>query len=327
VISTGNWTTLATDAAPAPVSGVPAGVPKVDSHQHVWDPSAHAQPWLDSDEALAALRRVFSITELEPQAAAVGVVSTVVIQTITEPGETPELLALARHHPLVAGVVGWADLTAADVAGALDDLRSLPGGEYLAGVRHPLLTEPDADWLERPDVRRGLAALAAAGLGFDLVLQPSQLPGAVRAAASLPELTFVLDHLGNVDVEAGPDLDASWAAPFRDLAALPNTVCKLSGILSVPGRPRGPAELPAGQQAPGPAGPPVDHLRPYLDLALESFGPKRLMFGSDWPVCTLTASYAGVVAAAGELIRELSEPEQVAIWAGTARSTYRIPAA
>jgi len=307
-----------------PASTVPPGVPIVDSHQHVWDPSAHAQPWLDSDEALSPLRRIFSITELAPQAAAAGVVSTVVIQTITEPGETPELLALARSHPLVAAVVGWADLTAAEVAAALDDLRSLPGGEYLAGVRHPLLTEPDGDWLDRPDVRRGLTALAAAGLSFDLVLQPSQLPGAVRAAASLPELTFVLDHLGNVDVETGPDLDESWAAPFRHLAALPNTVCKLSGILSVPGRRPSPAQFLAGPKAPRPA---VDHLRPYVDLALESFGPERLMFGSDWPVCTLSASYAAVVAAAAELTRDLSGPEQAAIWDGTARSVYRIAAA
>ena len=128
----------------------PTGAPIVDAHQHVWDPSAHAQPWLDSDEALAPLRRAFSIADLAPQAAAAGVVGTVVVQTITEPGETPELLALARSHPLVAAVVGWTDLTAAGVAGALDDLRSLPGGEYLAGVRHPLLTEPDPDWLSRP---------------------------------------------------------------------------------------------------------------------------------------------------------------------------------
>jgi L-fuconolactonase len=307
-----------------PVSSVPPGMPIVDSHQHVWDPSAHAQPWLDSDEALSPLRRIFSIAELVPQAAAAGVVSTVVIQTITEPGETPELLALARSHPLVGAVVGWADLTAPEVAGALYDLRSLPGGEYLAGVRHPLLTEPDADWLDRPDVRRGLTALAADGLSFDLVLQPSQLPGAVRAAASLPELTFVLDHLGNVDVETGPDLDESWAAPFRDLAALPNTVCKLSGILSVPGRRPSPVQFLAGPKAPGPA---VDHLRPYVHLALESFGAERLMFGSDWPVCTLSASYTAVVAAAAELTRELSGPERAAIWAGTARSVYRIAAA
>ncbi len=294
----------------------PARMPIIDAHQHVWDPVAHSQPWLDSDEALAPLRRVFSIADLAPHAAAAGVVGTVVVQTIVEPSETPELLTLARTHPLVAAVVGWTDLAATGVQDRLDDLRLLPGGECLAGVRHPLLTEPDADWLGRPEVRRGLRALVTAGLTFDLVLHPGQLPGAVRAAAAVPELTFVLDHLGNVDVETGR-IDDSWAVPFRDLAALPNTVCKLSGILSVPGRRR----LRAGPDEPEPS---VAHLRPYVDLALECFGPARLMFGSDWPVCTLTAGYADVIDAAAALTGQLSAPEQAAIWAGTARSVYRI---
>jgi L-fuconolactonase len=298
-----------------PVSGLTTPVPIVDAHQHVWDPSAHAQPWLDSDEALAPLRRVFSIGDLAPLAAAAGVNRTVVVQTVTEPGETPELLTLARDHLLVAGVVGWTDLAAASVAGALDNLRALPGGEYLAGVRHPLLTEPDPGWLGRPDVRRGLAVLAAAGLTFDLVLLPAQLPAAVSAAAVTPELTFVLDHLGNVDVDTGPDVDPSWAVPFRDLAALPNTVCKLSGILSVAGG-LGVADGDLERS--------VARLRPYVDLALECFGPARLMFGSDWPVCTLSASYDEVVAAAVVLTRELSGPEQAAILAGTASSVYRL---
>src|SRR5271166_1772163 len=233
----------------------------IDAHQHVWDPSAHAQPWLDSDEALAPLRRVFSIADLAPQAAAAGVVGTVVVQTITEPGETPELLSLASTHPLVAAVVGWTDLTAASVADTLGDLRRLPGGECLAGVRHPLLTEPDADWLDRPEVRHGLRALATAGLTFDLVLHPDQLAGAVRAAVAIPELTFVLDHLGNVDVDTGQP-DETWARSFGDMAALPNTVCKLSGILSVPGRRRAPVGLDEQQAS-------VTHLRPFADLALE----------------------------------------------------------
>jgi len=300
-------------------SGPAARVPVIDAHHHVWDPAAHAQPWLASDEALAPLRRVFSIADLAPQAAAAGVVGTVVVQTITEPGETPELLTLASTQPLVAAVVGWTDLTAARVTDALDDLRALPAGECLAGVRHPLLTEPDPDWLDRPDARRGLLALATAGLTFDLVLQPGQLPGAVRAAAAIPQLTFILDHLGNVDVEVGR-LDDSWAMPFRDFAALPNTVCKVSGILGVPAGRHGPTGLDAAE-------PDVAHLRPYVDLALECFGPTRLMFGSDWPVCTLSASYAEVVAAAAALIGELSDIEQAAVWAGTARTVYRIAAA
>jgi L-fuconolactonase len=290
-------------------SGLTTDCPIVDAHQHVWDIAAHAQPWLESDDALAPLRRTFSTADLAPLAAAAGVVSTVVVQTITEQAETPELLSLAKAAALVSAVVGWTDLTLPSVADALGGLRSMPGGEYLAGIRHSLLTEPDESWLARPDVRRGLSAVAAAGLAFDLVLRPDQLPAAVAAAASLPELTFVLDHLGNVDVEAA-QVDESWAEPFRAFAALPNTVCKLSGILSA-----------AGSLGPEPA---IVRLRPYVDLALDNFGPARLMFGSDWPVCTLSASYADVVAAAVALTSELGDRDQAAVMAGTARRVYRI---
>jgi L-fuconolactonase len=304
----------------------------VDSHHHVWDPAAHAQPWLDSDDALAPLRRNFSVADLAPQAAAAGVVSTVVVQTITAQAETPELLSLVGAGSLVAAVVGWTDLTAASVGDDLGGLRDLPGGAHLAGIRHPLLTEPDDSWLARSDVQRGLRATAAAGLTFDLVLRPGQLPAAVGAAASLPELTFALDHLGNVDVDAGPQIDESWAEPFSEFAALPNTVCKLSGILSA-GTSRAdsepdqasPSQDSTGQGNPGQGG--IDRLRPYVDLALEHFGPGRLMFGSDWPVCTLSASYADVVTAAVTLTLELSDADRYAILAGTARRVYRIPSA
>jgi L-fuconolactonase len=300
-------------------AGRSARIPIVDAHQHVWDPAVRAQPWLDSDEALAPLRRKFAAADLARVAAEAGVTATVVVQTVTEPTETPELLALAQTSPLVAAVVGWTDLTQPGVADAIAELREAPGGEFLSGIRHPLLTEPDPDWLARPAVRRGLAALAASGLTFDLVLQPGKLAGAVRAAAAMPELIFVLDHLGNVDVTASPALsanpvasaspvpsastvpDQAWAASFSALAALPNTVCKLSGIL-------------------GEA--PVDRLRPYFDLALAAFGPRRLMFGSDWPVCTLQSSYLDVVTRAVALTAGLSEPEQAAILADTARAVY-----
>jgi L-fuconolactonase len=284
-----------------------AHVPIIDAHHHVWDPAVRPQPWLDSDEALAPLRRKFAVTDLARVATAAGVSATVVVQTVTEPTETPELLTLARTSPLVAAVVGWTDLTQPGVADAIAELREASGGEFLAGVRHPLLTEPDPDWLARRAVRRGLAALAAAGLTFDLVLRPGQLASAVQVAADLPELTFVLDHLGNVDVTAGPLPSAStvpdeaWAASFGALAALPNTVCKLSGIL-------------------GEA--PVERLRPYFDLALADFGPRRLMFGSDWPVCTLESSYLDVVTRAATLTASLSQPEQAAILADTARAVY-----
>jgi L-fuconolactonase len=282
--------------------------PIVDAHHHLWDLSVRPQPFLDSHPALAPLRRTFALTDLAPLAAAAGVRATVAVQTVTDPAETRELLALAAAETLVAAVVGWTDLTGPDVADAVADLRAGPGGQHLAGIRHPLLTEPDPDWLIRADVRRGLAALGDAGLVFDLVLPPSLLPAAVAAAAAVPGLTFVLDHLGNVEVTPSPD--EAWAAAFTAFAGLPNTVCKLSGILSE-------ADNTSSE-------PDVSLLRPYLDLALRCFGPDRLMFGSDWPVSTLGASYPDVVAAALVLTADLSMPERHAILAGTAQRVYRI---
>jgi L-fuconolactonase len=282
---------------------VAASVPIVDAHHHVWDVSVRAQPWLDSDEVLAPLRRAFSVTDLAPLAAAAGVTATVVVQTVTEPGETPELLALAESGELVAAVVGWADLTAPGVADTVAAMSGLRGARHLAGIRHPVMIEADPDWLTRPDVLRGLAAVAAAGLAFDLVVRPQQLAAAVRAAAALPQLTFVLDHLGNVEVQ--PQVDEGWARAFAALAALPNTVCKLSGILTER---------------------PVSRLRPYYQLAMDAFGPHRLMFGSDWPVSTLGAPYPEVVAAARALTSGLTEPERQAVFSGTAGRVYRIAA-
>jgi L-fuconolactonase len=298
----------------APAAGGPAGgAPVIDAHQHFWDLSAHDQPWLRSDPALAPLLRNFSPADLAPLAAASGVTATVAVQTVTESGETPELLALAAGPGLVAGVVGWADLTAPGVADVLAALRERPGGDRLAGIRHPVLVEPDPDWLARPDVLRGLAAVAAAGLAYDIVGEPRHLPAAVTAATRLPQLTFVLDHLGNPDVSPGasPAARQPWAGAVTRLAALPNTTAKLSGILGVP---------PPPGATPGT----VAHIRPYYDFVLSEFGASRLMFGSDWPPCTLEASYAQVCAAARSLTAGLSNSEQKAIFSRTARRTYRL---
>jgi len=301
-------------AAGAPAPGHPAaGVPVIDSHQHFWDLSAHDQPWLASDPVLAPLLRNFAPADLAPLAAAEGVMASVVVQTVTDSWETPELLALAAKPGLVAGVVGWADLTAPGIADVLAELRELPGGDLLAGIRHPVLVEPDPDWLARPDVLRGLAAVAAAGLAYDIVGEPRHLPAAVTAATHLPQLTFVLDHLGNPDVSPGASPSASqpWASAVTRLAALPNTTAKLSGILGVPA-------------PPGTGTGSVAHLRPYYDFVLSEFGPDRLMFGSDWPPCTLDASYDQVCAVARSLTAGLSDSEQEAIFSRTARRAYRL---
>jgi L-fuconolactonase len=200
--------------------------------------------------------------------------------------------------------VGWTDLTAPGIADAVASLRELPGGEFLRGIRHPVLMETDPDWLARPEVLRGLGALTAAELSFDIVVLPHQLPGAVTAAQSVPELAFVLDHLGNppaVGQEAG---NGAWAAAIGSLAALPNVTCKLSGAHSDPLR--------------------ASDLRPYYETVLAAFGPDRLMFGTDWPVSGLIAPYGQVCEVYQELTADLSAAEKDAIFDRTARRVYRL---
>jgi L-fuconolactonase len=275
----------------------------VDAHHHVWDLSVRAQDWL-AGPGLAPLRRDFTVDDLRPEAAAAGVGRTVLVQTVTVPEETPELLALADRHDLIGGVVGWTDLTRPDVADELARLRALPGGRHLKGIRHQVQAEPDPEWLLRADVGRGLAALADAGLVHDLVVRPHQLPACVGAAARHPGLTFVLDHLGKPPVASGAT--EPWASAVRTLAALPNTVCKLSGLVT---------EADPGTWT-------ADSLRPYAETVLDAFGPHRLMFGSDWPVCTLAASYGEVVATAAELTAALSESERDELFRSTATRVY-----
>jgi L-fuconolactonase len=282
----------------------------IDAHHHVWDLAVRDQDWI-TGEALAPLRRDFSLADLEPEARTAGVTGTVLVQTVTVAEETPEFLALAEEHELVAGVVGWTDLTAPGVSDALAELAVLPGGRHLVGIRHQVQSEPDPAWLLRPEVARGLAAVAGAGLVYDLLVRHHQLPAAIQAAARLPELTFVLDHLGKprIDSRERDDFDA-WAKDISRLAALPNTVCKLSGMVTE-------ADWHAWT---------TDGLRPYAETVLDAFGPERLMFGSDWPVCRLAASYGEVFATARDLTARLTATEREAVFAGTAIRTYGLPA-
>ncbi|MEV5603483.1 amidohydrolase family protein [Streptomyces sp. NPDC052299] len=275
----------------------------VDAHHHVWDLAVRDQDWI-TGEALAPLRRDFTLADLEPEAHAAGVSATVLVQTVTVAEETPEFLALADRRELVAGVVGWTDLTAPDIADTLAALRELPGGDRLVGLRHQVQGEPDPEWLLRPDVLRGLAAVADAGLVYDLVVLPHQLPAATRAAAALPELVLVLDHAGKPPVATGRT--RPWADDLRAFAALPNTVCKLSGLVTE-------ADWRTWT---------TDGLRPYAETVIDAFGPGRLMFGSDWPVCRLAATYTEVLDTARALIQDLSDDERAAVLAATAERVY-----
>ncbi|MEU5849709.1 amidohydrolase family protein [Saccharopolyspora shandongensis] len=277
----------------------------IDAHHHVWDLTVRDQPWI-TGSALAPLRRNFALAELVPQAAAQGVTATVVVQTVSGEQETVDLLALAAGDGPVAAVVGWTDLTRPDVADRLAALREMPGGQHLRGIRHQAQDEPDPRWLCRADVRRGLRAVAEAGLVYELLVTPTQLPAAVETVENLPGCRFVLDHLGKPAVAAG--VREPWASDLARLAALPNVDCKLSGLVT---------EADWAHWT-------VGDLRPYAEHALEVFAPERVLFGSDWPVCTLAADYGQVVRAADELTGGLSATEHAAVFGGNAGRVYSL---
>lgn len=267
---------------------------RVDAHHHLWDLSVRDQPWISDDR----LRRSFTAADL---AAVAHVDATVVVQTVTVAGETPELLAI--DDPLIAGVVGWVDLTAPDVGEQLAALRS----DRLVGIRHQVQSEPDPRWLCRPEVRAGLDAVSRERLVYDLLTIPEQLPAAIETVRALPDLQFVVDHLSKPPIASG-EIEP-WASRIRELAAHANVACKLSGMVTE-------ADWAAWT---------VDDLRPYADTVLDAFGPDRVMFGSDWPVCLLAASYAAVTDAAEALTVGLSGAEREQIFGGTARRVYTLP--
>ncbi|WP_422647012.1 aldo/keto reductase [Actinoalloteichus caeruleus] len=289
----------------APPADPPAG--RVDAHHHVWRLGDRPQPWIDP-VGMAAIHRDFTLGDLRPVAEARGVTATVLVQTVPDPGETEELLALADSDDLVSGVVGWVDLAGGGVADELERLRGLPGGRRLVGVRHGVQDEVDERWLCRPEVRRGLRAVADAGLVFDLLTLPRQLPAAVETVSASPDLTFVLDHLSKPAIARGAVRD--WESDLRRLARSPNVCCKLSGLVTEADHERWS----------------VEDLRPYVTVALDAFGPHRVLFGSDWPVCLLAAEYGTVVATAEELTRELGAAERAAVFGGTARRVYGLGA-
>ncbi|MEY9859587.1 L-fuconolactonase [Catenulispora sp. GAS73] len=273
----------------------------VDAHHHLWDLTVRDQAWTAD---LPALRRSFLLSDLEPLAAATGVSATVLVQTIHAVDETPEMLALAETSDLVAGVVGWTDVTVPNFGERLSELLSGTGGRRLVGIRHQVQELPDGGWLTEVDTLRGLRQLASAGLAFDLIVRADQLPDCVAVAQAVPDLRFVLDHLGKPRIASGER--EPWASDIRALAELPNVTCKLSGMVT---------EADVERWT-------IADLRPYSDLVLEAFGPDRVMFGSDWPVSTLGAGYPQVVETTMQLTSELSEAEREAVFGGTATRVY-----
>jgi predicted TIM-barrel fold metal-dependent hydrolase len=276
---------------------------RVDAHHHFFQHARYPQTWVNA--TMETISRDFAIEDLQPAAARAGVTQTVLVQTVPTVRETEHFLEIAAHEELIAGVVGWADPEDPALAATLASYRDRPGGERLVGLRFGVQDETDAAFLDRPSVRRGLATVARAGLIFDLLITPRHWDAAVRVVRDLPTLHFVLDHLGKPRLTKGADI-SHWAFFMRALAKHDNVSAKLSGLVT---------EASWSSWT-------TDDLRPAVELALEAFGPNRLMFGSDWPVCLLASAYHRWVATVEELLVGTSPANGAAIFGGTARRVY-----
>jgi L-fuconolactonase len=277
----------------------------VDAHHHLWDPAVGDYPWMTGD--YAALRRSYDVHDLEPHLIANGVSATIVVQVRADLAETVELLELCTRTAVIVGVVGWVDLTGRDVGAQIDGLRNGVGGQYLVGIRHGAADEADPCWLLRDDVDLGLRALTVRGLTFDLEITPRELAAANFLVRRHPELRFVVDHGAKPPIVEGWSQD--WADGISALAQSANVWCKLSGLVT---------EASWATWTP-------EDLRPYVDHLIDAFGPGRLMFGSDWPVCELAASYDRVLAAARQALSALTFDERRNILSSNALHVYHPP--
>lgn len=288
--------------------------PRIDAHQHFWRYRPEGYRWIGPDMQLLAADHMPD--DLLPHLRAHGIGATIAVQARADIEETCFLLGLARAHPWIAAVVGWEDLGAADLPERLQQWRAEP---RLRGFRHPVQDEADAArFLGAPAVRRGIGLLQAFGYAYDVLVSGHQLEAVAAFCARHDRHWLVLDHLGKPPVAAGApacEAMANWRAALERLRPLPHVVCKLSGLVTEAGWRTGlqPADMAC--------------IDACLDVALEVFGPARLMFGSDWPVCTLAAPYGGVYGIVRRwAAARLSADEQRAFWGGTAALCYGLDA-
>lgn len=274
---------------------------RIDAHQHFWRYAAQDYPWMGA--GMDALRRDRLPEHLRPLLDAAGIDAAVAVQACAGERENLFLLDLADAHPWIAGVVGWVDLFADDAGERIAHWRRHP---RFVGVRHLLQDDADvAATLADPRFARGVAAVQREGLAYDVLVRgPAQLAQVAGFCARHDRHALVLDHLGKPAI--GGDGEADWRRHLRALAAQPHVLCKVSGLVT---------EVVAADVD-------ADAIRRHLDVALDAFGPARLMFGSDWPVCLLRAEHAQVVRIVDDWAARLSADERAQLWGGTAARCY-----
>ena len=272
----------------------------IDAHQHFWIYNRQEYGWID--EPMASIRRNFLPADLKPQLEKNEFQGSVLVQVRQTLDETRWLLELAAHNSFILGVVGWVDLRSPRLRA---ELESFSGNPRLVGIRHIVQSEPD-DFLLQPDFLRGISVLEEFDLAYDILIYAKHLPIAAEFVKRFPGQRFVLDHLAKPPIKSGAvDL---WAHGMRELSSFPNVFAKVSGLVT---------------EANWHSWKPED-IRPYLDVAFESFGPSRLMIGSDWPVCTVAAPYTRVVNMVKDYLDAYTTEEREAVLGGNAAEFWRL---
>jgi L-fuconolactonase len=272
----------------------------LDSHQHFWIYDEAQYPWIPKG---TLLHRDWLPEDLAKLQQPLGLNGSIAVQARQTVEESRWLLTLADHDPRIKGVVGWVDLRSPEVAKDLAELSKHP---RFRGVRHVVQSEPDNDFMIRPEFLRGIGELSAFGLTYDILIFPKQLPAAIKLVAQYAKQPFVLDHIAKPLIKDG--VMEPWRSQLRELAKAPNVMCKVSGIITE-----------ADQKAWKP-----EDIRPFLDVVFEAFGPERLMWGSDWPVCLLAGSYERVFGLADSYASSLTESQRMGLFGGNCASFYGV---
>jgi L-fuconolactonase len=274
---------------------------KVDAHHHLWKFSAAEYGWIS--DSMPVLRHDFSPDDLHEVMAQAGITASVAVQARQTVEETRWLLELAGQHDFMKGVVGWVPLIDPGVA---VELEKFAGNPKLKGFRHVLQDEVDEHYMLRDDFNRGISALKRFNLAYDVLIFERHLPQTIQFVDKHPKQVFVVDHLAKPRVRF--HAVSPWAEHLRELAKRPNVYCKISGLATEADHKNWTAQ----------------QLDVYIDTVLSAFGPKRVMFGSDWPVCLLAISYSRWVELVGDRLSKLSADEQARVWSGTATEAYRL---
>lgn len=274
---------------------------RIDAHHHFWRYDPVDYGWID--DAMRVIRRDFLPADLECELRAAGVDGVVSVQARQSLAETRWLLELAARHDFIRGVVGWVDLRAPALGAQLDEFSAQP---KLKGVRHVVQAEPDDEFILGEAFNRGVAALRGRGLVYDILIFARHLGPAAQFVDRHPDQVFVLDHIAKPAIRAGEI--AAWRTRLRELARRPHVYCKLSGLVTEADYTRWTEE----------------QLQPYFETVLEAFGPRRLMFGSDWPVCLVACDYARWARLVERWVAPLSADEQARVLGGTAVEAYQL---